>query len=568
MTDSLKQVFSPRDPALFPITVGEVRVAPGAQVAPDTVLMTLRTSDGKTLAMRSPVPGRVVLIAAGPGDVLASPRPLVSIAETLPADDAPPGAPAGDSPAEAEAAVPPAKPLAEDAPSATGPQAPPSGSTSTNAGRIAMIAAAALVVAVAVFAVLPGAEEPPRTAAPPTLSASPASPPASSAVPQPAETLPRAADAPPVQTGPLSRDVMLARSLDGRATGRAATGRIPGQGLLAVQRHGSFVQCPAILVSDRHAITTRLCLDVRSTSDVTEEDSTITFRSARPYAEGSIDSRSYFHFWQTGVTAVHVWHGEVEGGSPVSLALVELAEAAPKALGRSGHWSMTSASAPPLLDLRSYSATQPLPGNAETVACRYWLHERATPEVSQNGMPLTVDPNCPDARPLVDGPFMARHADGTSYFAGFYSREGRYKTESIVALALSRGDEAVIASARNGTLLPGSVRLFPTQAQPPRPSHQVLVSNPCDTPTRFVAISAGKKRNTETRVIYEVDANTASSLVLNLKPDDDTLFLSETTMRPAQGLVRHDFEGEVYYGLDFDVTSPLQMLLVTECRAG
>lgn len=555
---SIRQLFSPRDAALFPLTVEAIHVRPGETVAAGADLLTLRTAAGKTLMMRTPLEGTVETIAASAGDMLASPRVLVGIAPAQPA------AAADEPPAPPDDA-----PLASAEPETPAPAAPAARSR-TRKLTIAALAAAGVIAGIFLLGEMPDETAPPdmQQAATAQAPAASAPPPSAPAAAQPADTPPRAAEAPPVQKGPLSRDVMQARSLDGRTAGRAAAPRLSGQGLLAVRRHGGTVECPALLVSDRHAITTRLCLDVRSTSDVTEEDSEITFVSVRPYAEGSIDSRSYFHSWQTGVTAVHVWHGEIEGGSPVSLAVVELADAAPKSLGRTGHWSMTSTSAPPLLDLRSYSVRQPLPGNAEAVACRYWLHEGAAAEVADNGMPLAIDPACAEAQPLVDGPFMARHENGTSYLAGFYSRTGRYKSEAIIALALSRGDEAVIASARNGTLLAGSVRLFPAQIQPPRPSHQVLVSNPCDAPARIVTISTSTRRGEKSRTVYRLDPGARATLPLELKPDEDALFFTDVTTRQAQGLVRHEFQDDVYYGLDFDATSPLQMLMVTECAAG
>lgn len=89
-----KRVFSPRDPALYPLEIEAVLVDLGYVVAKGTPVMSLRAADGRLLSVRAPLAGHLVGVEVRAGERIEAARCLVRILPSA-IREAPTGA-AGD----------------------------------------------------------------------------------------------------------------------------------------------------------------------------------------------------------------------------------------------------------------------------------------------------------------------------------------------------------------------------------------------------------------------------------------------------------------------------------------
>jgi hypothetical protein len=577
----IKQLFSPRDDALFPITVETVHVAVGASVTAGDALLTFRTATEKTLVMRTPLDGVVETIGAGTGDMLARPRVLVTVAQHDEAPAAPeqaaatpaanPGeasAPAGETslgdweisdpdpvPTAAKAA-----PRDTAAPQGTASPGAPAASASGSA-RKPLVAAIAVVAALGLgYVVFAPAPSSPPEAAPQTKTAAPAtSKPAAKPAAQPAS-----------YSGPLSRARMLARDLGDRTLGWASQGNLLGHGILRIEKDGAPSSCPAVLISKRYAIFSRMCLDPKASSNQREEGAHAYFETIRPFRARSgkdwKEVSGFWNIWQLDVKALHFWKDEVVDGSPSSIGVAELAETAPGRIGFAGHWRITSQSAPGTLDLRSYAAFEPSKYYSGGVTCRYWLHHNASRADDTKGLPLTVDPDCEDVIDIRSGAFEVRYTNGKDYLGGFFRIGARDGKPSIFAVSFSKSDDAIIRGAKDGKLPGGWITISPTERHKPDDMARFLLANPCsDGPTEFNVIATDTKTGDKLHTRFTQPSQTYGWSKADIGRKFDRIAMSEFEGSKRFGTSRVTLRDKTFEALEVPNKPGFKMLIESEC---
>jgi hypothetical protein len=567
-SDRLRQVFSPRDDKLFPLTIGELRVRQGDHVEAGALLMTLRTATGKTLAMRSPLAGSISMIAAGAGDSLASPRVLVTIAETGEDivdgewEDAPERPPEVSDPAPQKDQPPGADRASEETVRSR------DGETSRDRrGRGRRIAAAIAVLAVliggyAIYAQDSGSRTPARTA-PPGKAAGTVNGSAS----QPPRTQKRAP-----YDGPLSRSAMLKRDIGATPLGWHDDGRFIGHGQLTISfPDDRNAACEAVLVARRYVAFSRLCYDPGATRNMTREGMRVTFQAFRAAAQsdgrgGHQDIRGFWRVWKIDAAAIHLWPRPVDGSS-TSIALAELVNPAPGAIGTSGHWRFTESSAPPVLHLRNLSFLQPEKLYRQGVSCRYWLADGARRPTGEDPMPLLVDPDCSGSEEMTSGVVRVPYSNGKSYFAGFFQARARTgDTPFIFAAGFSKADDRIIRGAREGTLPPGAVTLTPTGRSERSRLAQILVANPCKSEKRFHVIGVDKSSGNKRRIEYAIPAGKATWIKNTLGTRYDYFGLNQAGGKRGPGTRKFRFRSRTYHLVPFNNDSSVGAMATASCN--
>ena len=76
-----KRLLTPRDPALYPLRVERLAAEPAALVETGDLLAVLRSADGRQIAMRAPLAGRMLRMMVSQGDVLAAPLCAMTMRE-------------------------------------------------------------------------------------------------------------------------------------------------------------------------------------------------------------------------------------------------------------------------------------------------------------------------------------------------------------------------------------------------------------------------------------------------------------------------------------------------------
>jgi len=76
-----KRLLTPRDPALYPLRVERLVAEPAALVETGDLLAVLRSVDGRQIAMRAPLAGRMLRMMVSQGDVLAAPLCAMTMRE-------------------------------------------------------------------------------------------------------------------------------------------------------------------------------------------------------------------------------------------------------------------------------------------------------------------------------------------------------------------------------------------------------------------------------------------------------------------------------------------------------
>lgn len=89
---SEKQLLTPRDAALYPIKIDSIDVESAGLVASGDLLLVMRVADGRRMAMRAPMSGRMLRMMVSVGDVLLTRSCAMTMREEpgleLPADPA------------------------------------------------------------------------------------------------------------------------------------------------------------------------------------------------------------------------------------------------------------------------------------------------------------------------------------------------------------------------------------------------------------------------------------------------------------------------------------------------
>ena len=76
-----KRLLTPRDPALYPLTFERVEVAPAALIAAGDLLAVLGCANGRRIAMRAPIAGRMLRIMVSAGERIDAPRCAMTMRE-------------------------------------------------------------------------------------------------------------------------------------------------------------------------------------------------------------------------------------------------------------------------------------------------------------------------------------------------------------------------------------------------------------------------------------------------------------------------------------------------------
>ena len=505
--DKLRQVFSPRDEKLFPLQVSEVHVRQGEPVEAGALLMTLKTATGKTLAMRSPLAGKIAVLAAGAGDSLASPRALVSINEEV-------AAAAESQPEPKPEPQPSPSPGPADAPRASSPDSPtdtaPSAEKPKRSLRKPLIAAATVAAIAAVGYALIENNRPRdvRTAASVTRTA-PTERPRTPAGTGTAVARPPAPE-PRIYSGPLSKAAMKQRDLSAVGLGWRDDGSFTGHGSLRIDfPDGRMGQCSAVMISRRYVAATRYCAELDLRSDSTRNGMSITFETYRPVTTsdgrgGRQDIRGFWRVWRLSASAMHFWPRPVDGAESL-IALAELAEPAPSEIGSAGFWRFTEKSPPPFAILRNQSFLEPEKYFYRGVGCRYWMSKPSDFPTSTKPPLLRIDPDCEEAKELTSGTLRVPYTDGNTYFTGFYFSQRPQGQEQItLAATFSKADDAILSGGKKDDLPPGYVTLTVSGRLEKSRGTGILLSNPCTSEREFVLIASDRSKREKRQWEYRL----------------------------------------------------------------
>lgn len=560
--DTLRQVFSPRDTKLFPLRIEALRVERGDTVEAGTVLLTLKTAQGKTLAMRSPLAGTVTQIAAGAGDSLASPRALVIIAE----------ADTSVVDGEWEEADDQPSPSPGDAAGGTREQAGPDAASDLPRRRAGRKTRGALIGVAAGLAALALAYPFYGEDLLQALRTTDTSPRVNASTPSSAASVASAPSGPAAYTGPLSKAVMSARDLGDLRQGVSKAPRFVGLGVLRIERDDRKpLECEAVAISERFAAISTLCYEPTVSEYGEQDDMRMSFHALRPIATrgSSGDSVKVPGFWRLrrlDVKAVHVWPGRVGDDGVASIALAEFASAAPGAIGSAGFWRFTENSAPPLLAFRGAALDEPDRYHRMGLNCRYWLAEKA--EASGNRpLPLATDPDCaPDAGPKR-GAIRARHDNGKIYFAGFFISQQRSGKTVRYAVAFSPADTELLRLAKGGEPLPAN-RMTVRPGKRLDASGKGLglrLSNPCDEPTSFHVLGSNTMAGKKNLLSYKVIARGSTAVLQPLDPAYFNIGIGQANRGRIPGSQREIFKDQVLDLVPFKNKSGLELQITASC---
>ncbi|WP_349360182.1 hypothetical protein [Stappia sp.] len=556
--DKLRQVFSPRDEALFPLQVLAVRVTPGEQVAPGAVLLTLKTATGKTLAMRSPLAGAIAQIAAGAGDTLARPRVLVTIAE----DDAD----VVDGEWE-DAPEPSHISDAGDDGAARAGDATAAPSAGRRSWRTPVLAAIAVLLALGVAYPLVGEDL--RQA----LRSSP--PPSRTSTPE--VTGSRAASSPAAATparysGRLSEAAMRARDIGDAVLGWRDAPRFVGLGVLRIERgERTPITCEAVAISDRFAAISTLCYEPAIAEYGDQEDMRVSFEMLRPVVSGNRQGNGdevpgFWRLRRLNVKALHVWPGRVGDEGTASIALAEFADPAPGTLGASGFWRFTEKSAPPVVTFRGIAPDAPARLHAKGLTCRYWLAQGADAPGS-GPLSLDGDPACgADVGPRR-GPIRVRHANGRMYFAGFFTAQRRTGKILRRAVAFSRADTQLMRLAKDGAALPHNrMTVRPLRRLDDGASGLGLrFTNPCDRKIAFHILGSNTMSGRQNLKEYTLPAGHVTPVEHHLEPAYFHVGVGQAGRGPIRGSKRDTFKDRTLHLVPFRNKSGMELQIVAAC---
>jgi len=559
-TDKLRQVFSPRDEALFPLQVLEVRVTTGEQVAPGAVLLTLKTATGKTLAMRSPLAGAIAQIAAGAGDTLARPRVLVTIAE----DDA--DVVDGEWEDAREPQPSPVSDAGDDGPTQAGaPTATPS--ADRRSWRAPILGGLAALVALVIAYPLVGEDlwqalrsSPPagRTSAPVVAGSS------ATAGPSSADTN--------RYSGPLSEAAMRARDIGDAVLGWRDAPRFVGLGVLRVERdERTPITCEAVAISDSFAAISTLCYQPAIAEYGDQEDMRVSFEMLRPVVSGNRQGNGgevpgFWRLRRLNVKALHVWPGRVGDEGIASIALAEFADPAPGALGASGFWRFTEKSAPPVLTFRGIAPDAPARLHAKGLTCRYWLAEGADAP-GTGPLSLDSDPACgADVGPRR-GPIRVRHANGKMYFAGFFAAQRRAGKILRRAVAFSRADTQLMRLAKDGGALPHNrMTVRPLRRLDDGASGLGLrFTNPCDRKVAFHILGSNTMSGRQNLKEYTLPAGHVTPVEHHLEPAYFHVGVGQAGRGPIRGSKRETFKDRTLHLVPFRNKSGMELQVAADC---
>ncbi|WP_029059732.1 hypothetical protein [Stappia stellulata] len=566
VADKSKQVFSPRDTTLFPLQIEEVRVRQGDTVEAGTVLLTLKTAPGKTLAMRSPLAGTVTQIAAGVGDSLANPRALVILTEAdddmidgewEEAADHPSPSP-GDTAAESTDRARPD----------TASDLPPRRDSRNRRGPLVGIAAGLAALALAYPLYGEDLLQALRTTDPSAHTASTKASSASSGTPT---AMTRAAETAPY-SGPLSKTAMRARDLGDQRQGLTDAQRFVGLGVLRIERGDrNSLDCEAVVVSDRFAAISTICYEPAIAEYGEQDNMRMSFQTLRPIIarneRGERDEvPGLSRLRRLDVEALHVWPGMVGKDGVASIALAEFASAAPGSIGSSGFWRFTKNSAPPVLAFRGVALDDPGRYHRLALNCRYWLAENA--ETSGNRpLSLGTDPDCArDAGPRR-GAIRARHENGKMYFAGFFTSQRRSGKIVRHAVAFSPADTELLRLAKNGDALPDNRMTV-------RPGKRLEAggkglglrfSNPCDRTIAFHILGSNTMSARQRLLTYKVTAGRATPVEWHLEPAYSRIGIGQRDRGPIPGSRRKTFDGKRLDLVPFKNKSGMELQVTAIC---
>ncbi len=482
MADNLRHVMSPRDTALFPILVGSVMVREGSMVDRDTVLMTLRTADGRTLAARPGVAGRVVAVSVGQGDTLASPRPIVTVAvtDTAAKPAAPEPTPAAAAPADAPSVLAPARGLKD-------PWMP------DKLGVVAL-----LVVLVGNMIWQEVRSKYPQTtavaaAAAPALGTPPSPAPATAATSAPAQTtvvippatlpapVPAAKPAPapaptsrpkPKYSGPLLREARIHKKplppLDFDVSRQRFGETFQSHGFLRFLDSESgriLLNCPAVAVSPTLVAFPLTCTSHDEDEAIVSTSVKAVFVQIEQMWRASFDLSPPvripgFHRMKADPVSELIFFGDRK--TRVAFAIDPLFAGNGPTIGLARVPNGITSVYPTVVN-EFYVETPPsvLDISYET-SCRYWLHDSVTEVSRRDNPPLTVDvEGCgfditrsyafiPGYVSSQHGAFRIRYDGPWDGFAGFY----RPHNGGIVAVPLSSFDLAILVAAKRDEPLP------------------------------------------------------------------------------------------------------------------
>jgi hypothetical protein len=564
--ETLRQVFSPRDTKLFPLRVEALRVERGDTVEPGTVLLTLKTAQGKTLAMRSPLAGTVTQIAAGVGDSLASPRALVIVAEAdtrvvdgewEEADDQPSPSP-GDA--------------AGGTRERTGPDAAsdfPRRRTGRKT-RGALIGVAAGLAALALAYPFYGEDllQALRTAAPSARTAASTAPSASSGTATATTRAPK--PAPP--SGPLTKAAMTARDLGDQRQGLTDAPRFVGLGVLRIERKNRKpLDCEAVAISGRFAAISTLCYEPTVSEYGEQDDMRMSFYAFRPIVtrrkNGTSDEiPGIRRLRRLDVKAVHVWPGRVGDDGVASIALAEFASTAPDSIGSAGFWRFTKNSAPPLLAFRGVALDDPGRYHRVALNCRYWLAETAEAP-GDRPLPLATDPDCAPGAGPRRGAIRARHENGKMYFAGFFTSQRRNGKTVRHAVAFSPADTQLLRLAKGGDPLPAN-RMTVRPGKRLDASGKGLglrFSNPCERTIAFHILGSNTMSARQRLLTYKVPAGRATPVERHLEPAYFQIGIGQTDRGPIPGSRRETFDDKRLDLVPFKNKSGMELQVTAIC---
>lgn len=571
--DKLRQVFSPRDEKLFPLQIGEVHVRQGDPVEAGTLLMTLKTATGKTLAMRSPLAGKIAVLAAGAGDSLASPRALVSIneevaaaAESQPEPKPEPQPTPSPGPAEAPRASSP------DAPANAPTAAAPSAEKPKRSLRKPLIAAATVAaIAAAGYALIENnrprdirsmasATRTTPTERPRTTTG------AGAAVARPSVQQPK------TYSGPLSKAVMKQRDVSATGLGWRDDGGFTGHGSIRVDfPNGRMEQCAAVLISNRYVAVTRYCAELNLRSHSKQDGMKITFETYRPVTTsdgrgGRQDIRGFWRVWRVSASAMHFWPRPVDGAESL-IALVELSEPAPSEIGAAGFWRFSENAAPPFAVLRNQSFLEPDKFFYRGVSCRYWMSKPADVPTSSKPTLLRIDPDCEEAKELTSGTLRVPYTDGKTYFTGFFfSIESKGNEKETLAATFSKADDAILSGGKKGNLPPGYVTLTVSGRLEKSRGTGILLSNPCTSEREFVLIASDRSKREKRQWEYRLRPGATSWADMSLDSRFESFGLNQAGSGRSAGTERIKFKGSNYNLVPFNNKADVSIMATASCN--
>jgi hypothetical protein len=607
--DGIKQVFSPRDLKYFPITIADVKVSATAKVETGDVLMLLKTADDKTLAMRAPMAGTIAMVGASTGDVLASPRALLTLEPvTTPQSDETVQQAGGDTvSAGADKKAPDTG--SESASVHTEerkpkPQSVPEGTLSDKASAKAgsrtasapaartglklttgnVIALGLLFVALAWVGVEYFSGESSNSLPPMKKITSPASK-------APANATSTAKTASPAQkegayNGSLQRRKMASRDLEGLGVGIVEAARLNGQGRMFITAGGQTADCPAVIISSKHAVVPMYCFEKARINYSETTGITAVFLNARLYeqkvrvststnitASGQsttteyepLQSNDYFDLLTVDVAKFTTWSVD---GTPdaTTIVLAEFSKAAPSSLGYAGTWSFSESSAPPVIQLQGYTLHNPLGMRGFARNCRYWMAERFWGKEAKTFLPLAVDPYCPNTAELNDGAFKARYKDGKTYLAGFYSSDVPTVAPNLFAFPFTSFDMKIIRGAQ-GKGFPAGAEELPTGGQDSVPATpRLFLSNRCKNSLEVNAFGMDRLNGKIHRKWKTYPANSLNWVDVKFAPEFRNIGFTAGLGYPEPGRLKEVFDGKTYQLPWFPNSETFSMLYVPECQ--